>query len=285
MKIKGRTYDKEYIEQLEYILENGVVNEEARPKYEDGETSFSKGVFDYSIRIKEGTIPVLLSKRIYVKNAIREMLWIWQLRSNKVQDLEDMGCNFWREWQYEDGTIGECYGYQLAREVDDTGLNQVDNLIKSLKEDRYSRRHITTLWDISRGHNMILKPCVYETNWVVLGNKLNVKVIARSTDVTLGEVSNIFQYWVLQHLIANEVGLEVGELVFSMANPHIYDRHIEEVKNQIQYYKDNKDLIDSEEVEIDFDLSKGFYGFTAEDISMKDYTNKDIPKRFFERAI
>lgn len=185
VKIKGRSYDKEYIEQVEWLNNQGVWDNSPRTVYADGETAYSKRGFDYTIRIPQGVIPVLLSKRLYFKDAVKELLWIWQQRSNVVKDLQDVGSKVWDEWSVGDGTIGNAYGAQLAREVDDTGMNQVDNLIHKLKTDRDSRRHIVTLWDISSGHEMALKPCVYETQWVVLDNELYLKVISRSTDSAL----------------------------------------------------------------------------------------------------
>lgn len=285
VKIEGRSYDKEYIEQLEWLNENGVWDENPRTVYEDGNTAYSKRGFDYTIRIPQSVVPVLYSKRLYFKDAVKEMLWIWQKRSNVVKDLQDMGSKVWDSWSVGDGTIGETYGKSLSKEVDDTGLNQVDNLIKQLKEDPDSRRHLTTLWDVEKGHKMALKPCVYETQWVVLEGVLNLKVIARSTDSLIGEPYNAVQYWVLLQLIANETGLVPGEMTFSMAIPHYYDRHEEGLLEQIKYYKENKDSIDNELVEVDIDLTKGFYGFTADDIKVVGYKDKDLPKRRFEIAI
>lgn len=281
--IKGRGYDKDYIRVGERILEEGIQDTNPRTVYADGNKAFSKRIFSDEIVIKKGQVPLLFSKKVFYKDAVRELLWIWQKRSNDVKVLQDMGCNVWNNWAKEDGTILKAYGYQLNRKVDDTGLNQVDNLIKNLKEDPDSRRHITTLWDISSGHEMALKPCVYETQWVVLGNQLNLKVLSRSTDTTIGGPYNIWQYWVLLHLIANEVGLEVGDMVFSMAIPHIYDRHENEFGKQIIDYYENQDRYDNQEVEVEIDLSKGFYGFTADDIKVKGY--KDTIRRNFEIAI
>lgn len=183
--LTGRSYDKEYIEQLEWLIETGSWDTAPRTKYEDGITAYSKRGFDYTIRIPVGVIPILYSKRLYFKDAVTELLWIWQKRSNVVSVLQEMGSKVWDQWSVGDGTIGETYGYALAKHVDDTGLNQVDHLIHQLKNNPDSRRHITTLWDVERGHKMALKPCVYETQWVVLDGKLNLKVISRSTDSAL----------------------------------------------------------------------------------------------------
>lgn len=185
MKYKGRSYDKEYIELCKRILDEGVKDINPRPVYSDGSPAYSYGVFEHEIRLSKDVVPLLFSKKVGLKHAIEEMLWIWRDRSNVVKDLQDKGIRIWDEWELEDGTIGKCYGYQLARKVDNSGLNQVDNLIKNLKEDPESRRHITTLWDISSGHEMALKPCVYETQWVVLNNQLNLKVMIRSNDIAL----------------------------------------------------------------------------------------------------
>lgn len=282
--LTGRSYDKEYIEQLEWLIESGSWDTTPRTKYEDGIIAYSKRGFDYTIRIPVGVIPILYSKRLYFKDAVTELLWIWQKRSNVVSVLQEMGSKVWDQWSVGDGTIGETYGYALAKHVDDTGLNQVDHLIHQLKNNPDSRRHITTLWDVERGHKMALKPCVYETQWVVLDGKLNLKVISRSTDSALGEPYNIWQYWVLLQLIAHETGLNPGEMTFSMAIPHFYDRHEVELIKQIQYYKAHIEGKDNT-VDVEMNLEKGFYGFTADDIKVVGYKEKELPKRKFDIAV
>lgn len=289
---KGKSYDKSYIELCERVLEQGIKDTNPRPKYKDGTKAHSYGVFQHDIVIKPDEIPVLFSKKLYFRMAVEEILWIWQQKSNVVKDLEDKNIFIWSDWKKkDDGTIGKAYGYRLAQLVDDTGRDQVDNLIYNLKHDPESRRHITTLWDIKEGHEMVLKPCVYETQWVVLGGKLNLKVLIRSNDIALGNPFNIIQYWLLHKLICNEVNLEPGDIVFSISIPHIYDRHIEGIRNQIErFYKLNKiDNVDNKEVTVKLNIeNKSFYDFKWDDIEIEGYDSfggEPLKIYTFENAI
>lgn len=185
MIFSGTSYDEKYLKLCQTILDEGHYDLNPRPKYEDGQPAHAKSIFNYEFKIGENEIPILFSKQLYFRQAVEEMLWIWQKRSTTVKDLQDKKVHIWDEWEQSDGTIGKAYGYQLRKEVDDSGLNQVDNLIQNLKKDPESRRHIVTLWNINEGHEMALKPCVYETQWVVLNNKLHLKVLIRSNDIAL----------------------------------------------------------------------------------------------------
>ena len=196
---------------------------------------------------------------------------------------------FCLEW---DESILKAYGYQLAQEVGHTGRNQVDNLIYNLKHNPESRRHVISLWNVADIDDMALTPCVWQSQWVVQNGKLHVEVMARSTDVALGLPFNVAQYWVLHKLIANEVGLEAGDMVFVMTTPHIYDRHIETIAKQMHEYgnsqltmlfSDNKQS--AIEIEID---NVGFYDFTMDNIRISGYDEfggEPLKKYSFEVGI
>lgn len=136
-------------------------------------------------------------------------------------------------------TIGKGYGYQLAKPLYNYN-SQVDYIIGEIKNNPNSRRIITELWNVDDLEDMTLTPCVHLTQWTVENNKLILSVRQRSCDVALGLVSNIWQYQVLQHLIAKECNLEVGELIWTVDNIHIYDRHIDKIKEQIKREKFNR---------------------------------------------
>ena len=292
MMYKGKGYDDQYFELCKRIINEGVLDLNPRPKYEDGTPAHVKSVFYHTFKFTPNDIPLLFSKRVYVRQAIEEMLWIWQKRSNVVKDLQDKKVYIWDEWQDEKGTIGKAYGYQLAQEVGHTGRNQVDNLIYNLKNNPESRRHIISLWNVDDIDDMELTPCVWQSQWVVQNGKLHVEVMARSTDVALGLPFNVAQYWVLHKLIANEVGLEAGDMVFVMTTPHIYDRHIETIAKQMHEYgnsqltmlfSDNK----QHPIEIDID-NVGFYDFTMDNIRISGYDEfggKPLKKYSFEVGI
>lgn len=289
MKLQGTSFDTQYIQLCERVLNEGHRDKDPRPRYSDGSPAHAYSIFNHDITIEKDQVPILFSKKLYFKKAIEEILWIWQQRSHKVSDLQAKNNHIWDEWEQEDGTIGKAYGYQLAKHVDDTNRNQVDNLIYNLKNDPYSRRHIVSLWSTQEGHEMALKPCVYETQWVVINDELNLKVLIRSSDLCLGLPFNISQYWFLHKLICQEVGIEPGKIIFSIAIPHIYDRHINQIESQIDRFKQlNKiDPVDKKIVSIDVD-DVSFDNISWDNIRLSGYNqfgNEPLKNYRFEVAI
>lgn len=135
-----------------------------------------------------------------------------------------------------EGTLGKAYGFQLShRKVKVNGvlLNQVEYVLHQLKNNPSSRRIMTTLWNVEDLYDMSLEPCVWTTHWTVVEGKLNLHVKARSSDVCLGLPFNIIQYHALQLVMANTVGLELGNLYWTSDNAHIYERHLELVEKQV----------------------------------------------------
>lgn len=292
MMYKGKGYDEQYFNLCRRIINEGVLDSNPRPKYEDGTPAHVKSVFYHTFKFTPNDIPLLFSKRVYVRQAIEEMLWIWQKRSNVVKDLQDKKVYIWDEWQDENGTIGKAYGYQLAQEVGRTGRNQVDNLIYNLKNNPESRRHIISLWNVDDVDDMMLTPCVWQSQWVVQNGKLHVEIMARSTDVALGLPFNVAQYWVLHKLIANEVGLEAGDMIFVMTTPHIYGRHIETITKQMHEYGNSELAMlfsDTKQPPIEIEIDDvGFYDFTMDNIRISGYDEfggEPLKKYSFEVGI
>lgn len=291
MKYTGTSYDKQYLELCKRIIEEGEYDTNPRPKYADGEPAYVKSVFHHTFKFTPTDIPLLFSKKVFVRQAIEELIWIWQKRSNVVQELKDKNVHIWDAWESEDGTIQRAYGYQLAQEVGHTGRNQVDNLIYNLKNNPESRRHIVTLWNVEDIDDMALTPCVYQTQWVVIGGKLNLEVTVRSNDICLGNPFNCIQYNVLHKLIANEVGLPIGDMMFTMVVPHLYDRHIHTIKEQMSRFDllNSVDPVDKKEITMEID-DVGFYDFTIDNINIAGYDgfgfeNEPLKKFKFEVGI
>jgi thymidylate synthase len=212
------------------------------------------------------------------KGVVRELLWMWQKKSNVVDEL-GKSASIWRAWEDENGTIGKTYGYQLGK-VSDYGygeFDQVDNLIYLLKNKPMDRRMITTMWCPEDLHEMNLPPCVYETLWDVKDGKLNCLVIQRSGDLLAAAASggwDTMQYAILTHMLAQVCGYEVGELVHIVNNLHIYDRHIDAVKEVMNNpeYPAPKLWINPE--------VKNFYDFTEEDFELIDYQSTKLTTKF-----
>lgn len=280
--------DIQYKEIIETILDKGYSdeNEKVRTVWDDGTPAHTVSYIGQSMRFDNLEIPILTSKKVAWKWAIKELLWIWQMKSNAVQDLRDMGVDIWDEWELEDGTIGKAYGYQLAkknrrvytneilgygqRHIKGNGtpyymLDQVDYLINQLTNNPASRRHITTLWNPDDLDDMALTPCVYETQWHVKDNKLHLEVRCRSNDMGLGNPFNVFQYNVLQRMIAQVTGYELGEYIFHIGDSHIYDRHIEPIKEQME-----RETFKAPQLWINPEV-KNFYDFTIDDFKLIDY--------------
>ena len=224
-----------------------------------------------TIDLEEDGFPILASKFVGFKTAVKELLWIWQMQSNDVRKLQDMNVHIWDEWMQEDGTIGKAYGYQLAK------YNQVDNLIKTIKEDPTSRRMITTLWNIEDLPEMALQPCAFQTLWNINKGRLNCMLTIRSNDWFLGNPFNVAQYAALVHMIAQVTNYKPGKLTVCINDAHIYENHIPQIQEQLGLV----DLYDLFDAFITHRLSKpklvlnenikDFYDFTIDDINLDGY--------------
>lgn len=299
--------DIQYKNIVANIMRAGVwdKDQDVRTVWADGTPAYTKSLISQTMTFDNSEIPILTTKKVAWKTAIKELLWIWQMKSNKVQDLRDMGVNIWNEWEREDGTIGKAYGYQLgkknreirfatdARELyfncDNPKrltytvkgyrmVDQVDYLLHSLKHDPASRRHITNMWNPDELDHMSLTPCVYETQWYVRGNKLSLEVRSRSNDMALGNPFNVFQYNVLQRMVAQVLGYELGDYIYNIGDCHVYERHIEGLTEQLF----DREIHEVPKLWINPDI-KDFYDFTIDDFDLIDYKHGDfIP---FEVAI
>ena len=208
--------------------------------------------------------PAITLRRTYIKSAIDELLWIWQKKSNNVNDLKS---HIWDAWADENGSIGKAYGYQLGvkHKYREGMMDQVDRVIYDLKNNPFSRRIMTNLYVHQDLSEMNLYPCAYGVTFNVTGNKLNAILNQRSQDVLTANNWNVVQYAVLVHMMAQVTGFEVGELVHVIADAHIYDRHIPIVKELI-----TRKTYPAPEFSMNPDI-KDFYKFTLDDFSIKNY--------------
>lgn len=213
--------DTQYLNIVENILDHGY--------FDNNRT----GVRTYKLPHQimqfdlEQEFPILTTKFVAFKTAVKEILWIWQLQSNDVRELQKMNCHVWDEWMRPDGTIGKAYGYQIRK------YKQVDKLLDMLKTDPQNRRMIVSLWNIEDLPDMALQPCAYQTLWDVTDGRLNCMLIQRSGDMGLGVPFNMTQYAVLIHLIAQSVGLRPGLFTHVINNAHVYENHVQAMKTQL----------------------------------------------------
>jgi thymidylate synthase len=259
--------DNLFIAMCRNILDEGFSSEgqQVRAKWPDGTPAHTIKAFGVVNRYDlSDEFPALTLRPTAIKIAVDELLWIWQKKSNKINELAG---NIWDEWADEDGTIGKAYGYQLAQKYKfaQGEMDQVDNVIWQLKNTPYSRRIMTNIYNFSDLHEMNLEPCAYSMTFNVTGNKLNGILNQRSQDILAANNWNVVQYSVLVHMLAQVTGLEAGELVHVISDAHIYDRHIPIIKELIerQTYPAPK-----------FSLNpniKDFYEFTVNDMRIDDY--------------
>lgn len=247
--------DTQYLDMVERILKQGYYsnNRTGIPTYK-----LPHQIFQFNL---EKEFPILTTKFVAFKTAVKEILWIWQLQSNDVRELQKMNCHVWDEWMRPDGTIGKAYGYQIRK------YKQVDHLLDMLRHDPQNRRMIVTLWNIEDLPDMALQPCAFQTLWDVSDGRLNCMLVQRSGDMGLGVPFNMTQYAVLIHLIAQTVGLKPGLFTHVINNAHIYENHVEAMKTQLAR---RGQAFPAPRLCINPDIHD-FYQFTIDDIALDGY--------------
>lgn len=263
------------------ILENGTSTEgeKVRPHWEDGSLAYTIKKFGvvnrYDLREE---FPALTLRRTALKSAVDELLWIWQRKSNNVNDLSS---HIWDAWADESGSIGKAYGYQMSvkHQYKEGMMDQVDRVIFDLKNNPFSRRIMTNIYVHSDLHEMALYPCAYSMTFNVTIEKgekvLNGILNQRSQDILAANNWNVCQYSVLLHMLARACDMIPGELVHVIADAHIYDRHIPLIEELISRtpFDAPKFILNPEK--------KDFYDFTKDDVELVDYETgpqiKDIP--------
>lgn len=269
--------DTIFVDMCRDILDNGYSTEgqEVRAKWEDGSSAYTIKRFGIVNRYDlSREFPALTLRPTGWKNAIDELLWIWQKKTN---DITKLNSHIWDAWAGEDNTIGKAYGYQLGKQYKfrQGMMDQVDNVIWQLKNTPASRRIMTNIYNFEDLSEMGLEPCAYSMTFNVTENRLNAILNQRSQDVLVANNWNVVQYAVLVHMLAQVCGYEPGELVHVIADAHIYDKHVplvEELIGRTQYPAPK--FVMNPNV-------KDFYEFTLEDFDLENYQTgpqiKNIP--------
>lgn len=249
------------------ILENGcsTEGEKVRPKWEDGTYAYTIKRFGIVNRYNLAEeFPALTLRKTYVKSAVDELLWIWQKKSNNIHDLHS---HIWDEWADADGSIGKAYGYQLGvkHRYKEGMMDQVDRVIYDLKHNPYSRRIMTNIYVHQDLYEMNLYPCAYSMTFNVTDGRLNAILNQRSQDVLAANNWNVVQYAVLVYMLAQVCDLQPGELVHVIADAHIYDRHVDIVKELI-----SRPTYPAPKFTLNPDIHD-FYEFTPDDFTLENY--------------
>lgn len=266
-----------FVDMCSDIIENGFSSEgqQVRARWEDGTPAHTIKKFGVVNRYDLGEeFPALTLRPTAIKSCVDEVLWIWQKKSNRVADLST---HIWDAWSGGDGTIGKAYGYQMGvrYQFPHGEMDQVDSVLWQLKNAPYSRRIMTNIYNFGDLMEMGLEPCAYSMTFNVTGRKLNAILNQRSQDILTANNWNVVQYAVLTYMFAQVSGLEPGELVHVISDAHIYDRHVDIVKELITrpQYPAPKFSLNPE--------IKDFYDFTLDDIRIDDYQKnpqvKNIP--------
>ncbi|GHU78797.1 thymidylate synthase 1 [Clostridia bacterium] len=220
--------DDLFIANCRRILEEGYWDKDMdiRPRWPDGEPAHTKKAFGIvnSYELSE-EFPLMTLRRTAIKGAIEEILWIWQKKSNNINDL---GRHIWDAWADENGSIGKAYGYQLGvkHRYKEGMFDQVDRVLFDLKNNPASRRILTNIYVHEDLHEMKLYPCAYSLTLNITGSRLNAILNQRSQDMLAANNWNVAQYAALVHMFARAGGFEAGQLLHVIADAHIYDRHI-----------------------------------------------------------
>ena len=259
--------DQIFIDNCKHILGNGIsdVGQNVRPKWENGTPAHTMRVFGLVNRYDlSKEFPALTLRRLSFKNSIKEILWIWQKKSNNVNDLDT---RIWDAWADDTGSIGKAYGYQLGmkHKYPEGEFDPVDRVLYDLKHNPSSRRIIAHMYNFQDLHAMGLYPCAYSMTFGITNGKLNALLNQRSQDFLTANNWNVAQYAILTHMFAQASGLEVGELVHVIADAHIYDRHIPIIEELI-----DKTPRHAPTLRINPDV-KSFYDFTPEDFALENY--------------
>lgn len=219
---------KQYLQLLDHVLENGI-------KKEDRTGTGTISTFGYQMRfnLQEG-FPLLTTKKLHVKSIIYELLWFLNGDTN-TKYLNEHKVRIWDEWADEKGDLGNIYGYQWRSwpSPDGDSIDQISQVIDSIKNNPDSRRHIVSAWNVSDLKNMALPPCHILFQFYVADGKLSCQLYQRSADIFLGVPFNIASYAILLKMVAQATGLEPFEFIHTLGDAHIYLNHIEQVKLQL----------------------------------------------------
>jgi thymidylate synthase len=251
---------KQYLDLLDHVLKNGY-------QKSDRTGTGTISVFGYQMRfdLQEG-FPLLTTKKLHLRSILHELLWFLKGSTN-VAYLRENGVTIWDEWAKPDGELGPVYGYQWRSwpKPDGTHVDQIANVVESIKNSPDSRRHIVSAWNVGELDKMVLPPCHLLFQFYVAGGRLSCQMYQRSCDIFLGVPFNIASYALLTMMMAQVTGLNPGEFVHTLGDAHIYLNHLDQVKLQLtrKPFKLPKMIINPDIHDI--------FDFTYQDFSLLDY--------------
>ena len=226
---------KQYLDLLTHVLENGT-------RKEDRTGTGTISTFGYQMRFNlQDGFPLMTTKKLHLKSIIHELLWFLDGDTN-TSYLNEKGVRIWNEWADENGDLGPVYGSQWRSwpAPDGTHIDQVSQVLESIRENPDSRRHIVRAWNVGELDKMALPPCHILFQCYIAEGKLSCQLYQRSADIFLGVPFNIASYSLLLMMMAQVSGLEAGEFIHTLGDAHIYQNHLEQV--QLQLTRDPRPL-------------------------------------------
>lgn len=268
---------------IKRILDEGVMSEQARPKYKDGQTANSRyvtGSFaEYDLA--KGEFPITTLRPIPIKSAIKEVLWIYQDQSNSLDVLEDKyNVHYWNDWEVDGSrTIGQRYGAVVKKH------DIIAKILKQLEENPWNRRNVISLWDYEAFEETGgLLPCAFQTMFDVRRVDgeiyLDATLTQRSNDMLVAHHINAMQYVALQMMIAKHFGWKIGKFFYFINNLHIYDNQFEQANELL-----NREASDCQpRLVLNVPEKTNFFDIKADDFSLVDY-DPVKPQLSFDLAI
>ncbi|NHN32987.1 thymidylate synthase [Paenibacillus agricola] len=219
---------KAYLDLLQDVIEHGV-------RKEDRTGTGTISVFGRQLRfdLQQG-FPLLTTKKLHIKSIVHELLWFLSGSTN-ITYLRENGVRIWNEWADEEGNLGRVYGSQWRTWLAPNGqtIDQITNLIQQIRTNPDSRRHLVSAWNVAEIDTMALPPCHYAFQFYVAEGRLSCMFQMRSIDTFLGLPFNLASYALLTHMVAQQCDLEVGDLIWTGGDVHIYLNHLEQVRLQL----------------------------------------------------
>lgn len=251
---------KQYHDLLNHVLKYGH-------QKNDRTGTGTISVFGYQMRFDlNAGFPLLTTKKVHLKSIIHELLWFLQGSTN-IKYLKDHGVSIWDEWADENGNLGPVYGYQWRNwpRPDGTHIDQMMQVVNQIKSNPNSRRLIVSAWNVADVDKMKLPPCHAFFQFYVADGKLSCQLYQRSADIFLGVPFNIASYALLTMMIAQVCDLELGDFVHTLGDAHIYNNHIDQVREQLA-----RDLKTLPTMQINPEI-KDIFGFKFEDFTLENY--------------
>ena len=251
---------QQYLDLMNKVMQEGTLKK-------DRTGTGTKSIFGYQMRfdLSKG-FPCITTKKLHLKSIIHELLWFLKGATN-IKYLKENGVRIWDEWADKNGNLGHVYGYQWRSwpTPDGKHIDQITQIINTLKENPDSRRIIVSAWNVGEIENMALPPCHTFFQFYVANNHLSCQLYQRSADIFLGVPFNIASYALLTMMVAQVCNLKVGEFIHTLGDAHIYTNHFEQTKLQLS--RDCKKL---PTMKINPEV-KNIFEFTFDDFKLINY--------------